>query len=284
MNACESYIDLIMRSIDRETTPQEEAQLQSHLEQCAACRALYDTYRALDAGIAATEEEPPENLTRAVMNSIRAEQRERSPKHLLKRFRFTAIAAAAAVIVLVFARFQPSVTSVTSDSANTAISTAETVPQVEAELWAAEDVSEGQAAAVARSGELLEEAVEEPAAEEECMPEEAEMPMEMPMAAAGADTVTAAEDGFEEISLPQVAETLQAMGLYGDVLLVRTDGGQALTDLLPEAKAIVLETGALVYEVPADAVELAVTAGELTVSDCAESDTASGVDYLIVNE
>lgn len=59
MRACERYIDLMMRSIDRETTPREEAELRAHMDQCAACRALYEAYRAVDTGISALEEEPP---------------------------------------------------------------------------------------------------------------------------------------------------------------------------------------------------------------------------------
>ena len=281
MKACESYIDLMMCSIDRETTPQEEAELQNHLAQCERCRALYETYRALDAGLQATEEEPPENLTRAVMNGIHAEQQERSPKHLLKRFRFTAIAAAAAILVLVFARFQPDVTSVTRDSVNTSGNTEAAVPQVEAEFIAPADVPEAQEPSLARSGEILEDAVEE-AAVEECAPEEPETTMEP--ADGDAATVTAAEADFGEINLSKLAESLHAMGLPGDVLLISGMTGEELTALFPKSSAITLETGEILYEVPAEEAELSITAGELAVSERCPDDSASEKWYCIVSD
>lgn len=279
MRACESYIDLMMRSIDRDTTPQEEAKIQNHLAQCETCRALYETYRALDAGIVAAEEEPPETLTRAVMNSIHAEQRERSPRHLLKRFRFTAVAATAAILVLVFARFQPNVLSVTSDSMNTSPEMEVVVPQVEAELRASAEAPESQDTVLARAADIQEEPLEE-AADVECSPEE----VETPMAAADGDAtaVAAAEEGADKTTLSQVTDSLRAMGLHGDVLLVSGILEVELMNLFPEVAVIELETGETVYEVLAEAVELATASGELVVSEHCEIDSLSGNDYLIL--
>lgn len=274
MKACENYIDLMMRSIDRETTPQEEAELRAHMTQCEACRALYEAYRAVDAGVSAAEEEPPETLTAAVMNSIRAEQRQKSPKHLLRRFRFTAIAAVAAVLVLVFARFHPDAASVTGNTASMARSADTTVlPEYQTE----EDAAWIPAL---DDGAAMEETVEEESVEE-CAPETFEMPMTA--AEDTADTVTAKnEEGV--FNLSEQADALHALGLSGDVMLVSGSSAETLLSLFPDAVPVSLETGRVAYEAVKDAVDAAVTAGELTVSEIMEDVSGSDRCYLLLDD
>ena len=276
MRACERYIDLMMRSIDRETTPREEAELRAHMDQCAACRALYEAYRAVDTGISALEEEPPETLTAAVMNSIHTEQQQKSPKHLLRRFRFTAIAAVAAVLVLVFARFQPDAASVTGNNMRAASSASDAVPQ--AEYQTAGDAAWMPAPEEAAAEETMEDAMED-AAPEECAPETAEMPMAIAEDDAG---TVAARKSSDDSGLSEQADALHALGRSGDILLVSGVSDETLQALFPEAAVIDLETGRTVYEVAADAVETAVSAGELTIMERFED--VGDLCYLLLDD
>lgn len=99
---CENYIEIMMRELDGEATAQEKLELRGHMMNCERCRALYETYQNIDAGIDDLEEEAPEGLTEAVMGAIRQEQAKQKPLSFLKRYKFT-VAAIAACFVLVVA-------------------------------------------------------------------------------------------------------------------------------------------------------------------------------------
>ena len=64
---CEDALCLISGHIDGQNTAEEEALLQAHLENCASCREILQAYQAVDQGVAALEEEPPQGLAEAVM-------------------------------------------------------------------------------------------------------------------------------------------------------------------------------------------------------------------------
>ena len=55
---CEEALVLISGHLDHENTAEEEAQLQRHLEACAACRSLLDTLREMENGFPTMEEVP----------------------------------------------------------------------------------------------------------------------------------------------------------------------------------------------------------------------------------
>lgn len=99
---CEKYIEIMMRELDGEATAAEKLELRGHLMNCERCRALYETYQNIDAGIMDMEEEAPEGLTEAVMGAVRQEKEKQSPLYFLKRYKFT-VAAIAACFVLVVA-------------------------------------------------------------------------------------------------------------------------------------------------------------------------------------
>ena len=67
---CEESLLLISGHIDGENTPEEENMLQAHLETCSHCRGILQAYLDVDNGVAALQEEPPENLVKNVMAAI----------------------------------------------------------------------------------------------------------------------------------------------------------------------------------------------------------------------
>ena len=97
---CEEAMILISGSIDGENTPEEDALLQAHLDQCPACSKLLEAYRQVDAGIAALEADPPAALASGVMERIKVEAGHPKPS---RRARFGSWIAAAAAAVLVLA-------------------------------------------------------------------------------------------------------------------------------------------------------------------------------------
>lgn len=95
---CEDALILISGHLDQENTPEEEAQLQSHLAQCAQCRELLETFREIDSGVADLEEEVPAGLRQDVMAAIR---KEAAPRKHVKRKSRMGLAVAAALLLVV---------------------------------------------------------------------------------------------------------------------------------------------------------------------------------------
>ena len=94
---CEDALLLISGHMDQENTAEEEAQLQLHLENCEACRAVLQAFEEMNGGLIALEEEPPADLHRNVMNMIREESA--APKKRNRRWVGIAVAAAFAVVI-----------------------------------------------------------------------------------------------------------------------------------------------------------------------------------------
>lgn len=97
---CEDALCLISGHIDGQNTAEEEALLQAHLENCASCREILQAYQAVDQGVAALEEEPPQGLAEAVMEQILQHPSQRSHRRRLFLGSGTAVAAVAAVLAL----------------------------------------------------------------------------------------------------------------------------------------------------------------------------------------
>lgn len=97
---CEDALCLISGHIDGQNTAEEEALLQAHLESCASCREILQAYQAVDQGVAALEEEPPQGLAEAVMEQILQHPSQRSHRRRLFLGSGTAVAAVAAVLAL----------------------------------------------------------------------------------------------------------------------------------------------------------------------------------------
>ena len=132
MLACENYLELISRYVDDDLDQQEEQYLQDHIQNCDHCRAVLENYQIIDQELHKEKEKPPHTLHTAIMRGVRQEQQSASPRNWLSRGKFTLIAAAAAVLLIVISRagIQPP-----SVSGNKAISeTNAVVPMVSASL------------------------------------------------------------------------------------------------------------------------------------------------------
>jgi anti-sigma factor RsiW len=233
MKACEAYIEQMILSLDGELSPQAEQKLQEHLAGCEGCRSLYKAYQEIDQGIAEMEEEPPEGLVRAVMGSVR---REHEKGQLLKRYRFTLIAAAAAVVVLIAGKYFPSYSAQSAASADTA----------------AEEVAT-EAAASAAAGEMAFqaqfEAQDETAEITEAEPEEAVVTESEPVEEAAAEDQTAS--GSTAPTISEVFDALHQDGYSGDLYgLDMTE--KELLEVLPDCDKLTLSSGTVVYQTDQD--------------------------------
>lgn len=252
MMACEEYMDLMMKSIDGEATSEETKALHTHLAGCEACRALYESYLAVDNAVKSTEEDPPEQLTLAIMNSIRREKTQSHPKSWLHRYRFTAIAAAAAIVILAAARIgenlsiQSNMTEATADMA-----AAEAAP---AEIPA--EFRSGDYGRTGEGGTESMEAEEAPAAEvEEEAPalavpflKEIEREYEGSIQDAKGDKV---EDG----AYWEAVEALESAGYSGTVILVSGMGPETLAEQFSHAEELNVTPEITVYEIFEDEAE-----------------------------
>lgn len=261
MKACEEYLISMLRDLDGEATSEEAKALHAHLAECTACRELYESYLAIDSGIKATEEEPPEQLTAAIMNCIRREKTQNKPKALLKRFRFTAIAAAAAVIVLVAAKMGSgnSFKSSTIQSFGTAADTEAAdmaapaaAPEVAAEFQengvAAEEFSEKIEAAVVAPQKETPGPVPNPAAETEEAPAaaaEEDAPMDESEEAAEVPET----DYVQDEALKECMNALREAGYSGTVFYVGGAVPDAVKQAFPDALEICLPNSMIVYEI-----------------------------------
>ena len=94
---CEDALLLISGHIDQENTPEEEAQLLQHLQQCAECRKVLQAFEEMNSSLAALNVEPPADLRRNVMEVIRTETAV--PKKHNRRWISLAAAAALAIVI-----------------------------------------------------------------------------------------------------------------------------------------------------------------------------------------
>jgi RNA polymerase sigma factor (sigma-70 family) len=69
------------------------------------CKDFLKKHRRKNVRCQEPKGEPPAQLTQAIMNSIRREKEEFSPKQWLKKLKFTIFAAIVAAIILLAARF-----------------------------------------------------------------------------------------------------------------------------------------------------------------------------------
>ena len=279
MKPCEEYVEKILLSLDGELSQAEEQALQAHLAACPGCKCLYETYRHIDLGIQEGEEEPPEGLSRAVMSAIR--QEKKTPLSLLKRGKFTLIAAAAAIVILIAGRSLP----ISLDTGRSASDSA-----------AADAAIEQEAAAEAGTGEFLpapqNQAEGEVAEATEAAPAEAPQleadvdaaPTELPQAEEAEEAPEAPESG----ALPEMdyacsgtsADSLQAVwtlleqegytGSLHGVCLTE----EALYGMLPDCQkrvlggqTVVYETTRADYEAVADQIQETASAGTDSESD-----------------
>ena len=236
MKACENYIEKIMESVDGMLSEAEEQALQAHLAQCEGCRGLYESYQNIQDGILSMEEDAPEGLTRAVMDSIRREKEKSSPIYYLKRAKFTLIALAACLVLVVAGNF----VNFGSDATET-VTTADVAPmevmkaQPEEPAEAPVAMAEAETALIPAYDGTADMAAEEPAAAEE----EAAVDEEM--------AVEASDPILDEIRV--ILAALEEEGYTGDLVQLYDMTEQTVFEEFPQAEKLELSSGHTLYRV-----------------------------------
>ena len=280
MKACEEYVALMMLSMDGEASQEELNALHDHLEKCDACRALYERYLEIDAAISETEVEPPDQLHAAIMNSIHRERARNQSAQWLKRYRFTAVAAVLALVVLVGAKVTMNVSQEDSGAAvaEDMIAAEEELEPQEAPMMAA---LQEAPAAPAEDGvaEAAAEAVEAPAQ----TPGPVESPETQTTAKASAEQmadaasgITAGEtelgSGGDGTSFLTCTEAVRKAGYSGRVLYIKNASREDLERAFPDMTEIVLEDGIVIYEIKESELETAETQFDVASDYSSESD------------
>lgn len=106
MPQCEEYELLISRALDGEADETELQALHAHLEQCPACRRLWEEFALLRQAVAPPL--PPEALEEKIMAEVRREAAARNRPRKLRRWSWgLATAACLAVVLLALPRILP---------------------------------------------------------------------------------------------------------------------------------------------------------------------------------
>lgn len=90
---CERYLDLISARLDGPLSPQDEAELNAHLNTCPECRAIADDFSKMHSALTGCVVPAPAELAEGVMKSIRAQ-------HTARKRTFRQLGALAACLVL----------------------------------------------------------------------------------------------------------------------------------------------------------------------------------------
>lgn len=270
MKTCEDYIADMNLSIDGLLSPEEEQALQVHLADCPSCRNLYRSYREIQDAIDEAEVEPPKGLRHSVMTQIREEKIRHSPKGLLKRMRFTLVAAVIALVVVSAGKYigTPHGSTAASSEMETAAAAeaAEAAPQDKGTAFAAapQDVPEN-----ADTAEEAEEAAEDA---EDASPAEEYAENDAPMLGA-ANPETA--DTSDTVLI--IWSAMQQEGYIGNLYAVDATEN-ALFALLPQAEIHALSSGDIIYSVSASDYQL--VQSQLPAVQEMDSDTQSDTIYL----
>lgn len=98
---CGRFTQMLSARLDGELTEQEAHELEAHLAQCPACRALASQLAAMHDSFETLEDVPaPEGFAQGVMDRIRVEERKKKTVPLLRRTWFRGVAGLAACLVL----------------------------------------------------------------------------------------------------------------------------------------------------------------------------------------
>jgi len=95
MADCEKYIEMMSAMVDGELSEKDEAELRSHLEDCADCRRVYNAFTGISGALSEELAAPPETLVNGVMYKINLQKKGG------RRFAFGRFTALAACLVLI---------------------------------------------------------------------------------------------------------------------------------------------------------------------------------------
>lgn len=107
MSDCEKYIAMISAQADSELSPEEEAELSRHLEECPSCRRVKDAFAAISEALDEELVPAPETLASAVMDKVNSNKKKTQHTHLHVWSRYVAVAACAALIFFSASRSMP---------------------------------------------------------------------------------------------------------------------------------------------------------------------------------
>ena len=99
MSKCETIRELISAMLDGELSQADAETVRAHIAECDDCRAMYQAFQALSAGLTA-EEPVPEDLHENIMSTVRAADQAMHRQKKLIRLR-SVLALAACLIVVV---------------------------------------------------------------------------------------------------------------------------------------------------------------------------------------
>lgn len=96
MHVCDEYLEKISRWLDADLTPDEQEELFEHMAHCPKCASALSDFEELRIMASENLPNPPQVLHDGVMNTVRAEKK----RPFFARYRFTAVAAVFALVVL----------------------------------------------------------------------------------------------------------------------------------------------------------------------------------------
>ena len=147
MENCERYLEWISARLDGELSGEEERELEEHLAQCPACRAIEGRLAALRDSLQSLEEIPaPEGFAQGVMDRVRAERSRPKVVSLFKRPQFKALAGLAACAVLCIGLYRGGLWDRAADGQLKVVSAADEEqeePRVDISLFQAVDPQTG---------------------------------------------------------------------------------------------------------------------------------------------
>ena len=108
MSGCERALDLIGLRLDGPLSPEEQRELDAHLEQCPACRAAARELEELEGALVQLGEcDPPPQLVSGVMERVRADSAPAKVVPLWKRPAFRGALGMAACAALCIGLLPP---------------------------------------------------------------------------------------------------------------------------------------------------------------------------------
>ena len=136
MSACERYEADLSALLDGELDPAKEEELRAHMDTCADCRLLYETFSLLHEDA----QEPPADLAARIMDAVRSETPDNITPMPKKKNRWVPwLAAAACFVVIVGALTLPRLAAPKASDAADAASRAVPMSVPESDGQPAED-------------------------------------------------------------------------------------------------------------------------------------------------
>ena len=96
MRDCDKYVEMISQMIDGELSPEQEAELRTHIDTCGECAKVYDAFMGISDVLGDDLIAPPETLAKGIMYKINLQKKGGAGR----RFAFGRYTALAACLAL----------------------------------------------------------------------------------------------------------------------------------------------------------------------------------------